>query len=190
MIDYHLIGEAICYYEGCGYKRVEAPWLVTRSISDLTKPANASSYIVKKDNELTEKVFVASGEQSLLYLINKGFLPVGCYQTVTPCMRNDGFDESHSKYFMKLELIRFSTDSMFDYSDAADMAEEALGFFRIEANDCDKLKTVALGNDTFDIEYDGVEIGSYGVRSSKFCSWVYGTGLAEPRFSRFARGAF
>ena len=34
-----------------------------------------------------------------------------------------------------------------------------------------------------DIELNGIEIGSYGYRSYKDFHWIYGTALAEPRFS-------
>ena len=34
-----------------------------------------------------------------------------------------------------------------------------------------------------DITADGIELGSYGVRECEFVRWIYGTGLAEPRFS-------
>lgn len=34
-----------------------------------------------------------------------------------------------------------------------------------------------------DIVFRGIELGSYGIREHKYLKWVYGTGLAEPRFS-------
>jgi hypothetical protein len=40
---------------------------------------------------------------------------------------------------------------------------------------------------SYDIMLDGIEIGSYGHRTCLFCNWIYGTGLAEPRFSRINR---
>lgn len=46
--------------------------------------------------------------------------------------------------------------------------------------------------DTIDVQFDGVEIGSYGFREIKQKDmpdvfWVYGTGLALPRFSTIMR---
>jgi hypothetical protein len=35
----------------------------------------------------------------------------------------------------------------------------------------------------FDIEIDGKELGSYGIRSCEFLDWIYATGCAEPRTS-------
>jgi elongation factor P--beta-lysine ligase len=193
MIDYKLMSEAIDYYEEEGFKRIESPWLVSKSTSDITKPLGASSYIVKKDIETKEKVFVASGEQSFLYLINKGFLPPGKYQTVTPCLRNDEFDDTHTKYFMKLELINFSYYYEFNIQDVQDISYPALNFFKkqtlglfdqpVQTEIC----SVNGGNPNMDINFRDVEIGSYGSRKCSFCNWVYGTGLAEPRFSRLLR---
>lgn len=192
MIDYGLLADAIRYYEIKGYKRVESPWLVTKAISDLTKPKGATSYIVQKDNEEKQKVFVASGEQSFLYLINKGFLPPGKYQTITPCMRNDAFDIEHTKYFMKLELIEF-TCGVFENREQSvrGIIIDAMNFFDAqivnafpnldEIHMCDVTQTATL---SWDIKYKGIEIGSYGHRECPFCQWIYGTGLAEPRFSR------
>jgi len=33
-------------------------------------------------------------------------------------------------------------------------------------------------------DYNGVELGSYGIRECKFLKWIYGTGCAEPRLSQ------
>ena len=35
----------------------------------------------------------------------------------------------------------------------------------------------------FDLEYNGIELGSYGIRSCEYLDWIYATGLAEPRMS-------
>jgi len=37
--------------------------------------------------------------------------------------------------------------------------------------------------DGYDLEYDGIEIGSYGIRSCEYLKWIYGTGIAEPRLT-------
>lgn len=191
MIDYKMISDATDHYAGKGFHRIESPWLVTREISDITKSPELSSYVVQKDNETKQKVFVASGEQSLLYLINKGFMPRGGrYQTVTPCMRNEPFDETHTKYFMKLELMRYSTtDDLSDFSHVIAMVETATDWFA-KVVGRSNLSVVDISNDhgrSCDIMLDGVEIGSYGYRTCLFCNWIYGTGIAEPRFSRLVR---
>jgi hypothetical protein len=198
MINYGLLQQASEYYENLGYKRIEAPWLVTEAISNITKPIGVSNYYITKEYRGDyKKVFVASGEQSFLYLINKGFLPKsGKFQTITPCMRNDSFSEIHTKYFMKLELIRYTTQPETDLLYPADvhaMMHDAKKFFELNIRDKDKLKVekpeFTIDECQIDILYeredaDDVELGSYGLRKCSFVKWVYGTGLAEPRFSR------
>ncbi len=191
MINYGLIDLASHHYESHGFKRIESPWLVTPEISDITKAPGLSSYIVRKDNEIKEKVFVASGEQSFLYLVNKGFLPEsGRFHTITPCMRNDAFDATHTKYFVKLELIDFDSRNEIDaVTEINLMIQTALGFFKKHA-DSSKLAVEKTTNTEFpswDILLDGIEIGSYGYRECLFCNWIYGTGIAEPRFSRLVQ---
>lgn len=200
MINYGLLQEASDYYESIGYPRVESPWLVTEAISNITKPMSATNYYVTKEYRGDyKKVFVASGEQSFLYLINKGFLPKsGKYHTITPCMRNDSFDDKHSKYFIKLELINYTTDlgHKFTLNDVENMVNDALTFFNKHVKNKNGLvlqeQEFSMDLYPMDIMYDvddyeSVEIGSYGSRSCSFCKWVYGTGLAEPRFSRFTK---
>ena len=36
----------------------------------------------------------------------------------------------------------------------------------------------------YDIDYHGIELGSYGIRHCQFLNWIYGTGCAEPRLSK------
>jgi hypothetical protein len=38
-------------------------------------------------------------------------------------------------------------------------------------------------DDCMDLTINGIEVGSYGKREFKNIKWIYGTGLAEPRFS-------
>lgn len=186
MIDYEMIGDAIHFYSAIGFSRLESPWLVTKEIADITAPPGSSTYIVQKDTETKQKVFVASGEQSLLYLINKGFLAEeGKVQTVTPCMRNDAFDETHTKYFMKLELMNYSIDNDLSSSSNVDrMIESALTYFKCHVPRSDLKVVENAEQGSYDIMLDEIEIGSYGYRTCLFCNWIYGTGLAEPRFSR------
>jgi len=45
-----------------------------------------------------------------------------------------------------------------------------------------KIKTIEL-NKSYDIEFNGIELGSYGIRECEYLSWIYATGCAEPRLS-------
>lgn len=175
MIDYNLIHKSIEFYEKYGFTRIEAPWMVTEYIDSITRPKGAIPYRV----ENKKKNFVASGEQSFLYLYLKEYLPKGKFQTVTPCMRNDSFDYTHTKYFLKNELI--ITDKV-DEENLKFVVHRALEFFRNEVFGL--MVMTEKTEDGYDIVYKDVELGSYGIRECEFLTWIYGTGCAEPRTSR------
>lgn len=199
-IDYSVIADATSFYEGQGYKRIETPWWVTADIANITKPTGvpeSSNYKLSVNG----KCLVASGEQSFLYLVNKGFLAAGKYQTVTPCFRNEAYDAYHSKQFLKLELINLLPEgerACASQDAVVKVARQALSFFKRQAGGlASYLKLVPTGvkdpiacskTEQLDIvfELDGkqVELGSYGARETTFAMWIYGTGVAEPRFSR------
>lgn len=180
MINYEHIHKSIEFYQKINYKRIEAPWTVTQAISDITKPVGGKDFTIVEKN----KVLVASGEQSFLYMYTKGFLPKGRFQTVTPCFRDEVFDLTHTKYFIKNELIDTEVVTVKRLSE---MMMFAKAFFKSILGDDIKIYSVRTGDESFDIvayindkEY---ELGSYGIRHCDFLSWVYGTGCAEPRLS-------
>lgn len=176
MIDFKLIDESISYYQNERFKRIEAPWTVSKYIESITKPEEAPSFELKHN----KKCLVASGEQSFLYLALKNHLPPGKYQTVTPCFRNDDFDYLHSKFFIKNELI--ITDNVTD-SSLYDVVQIALNFYRQYIP-----KAEVVGHkDGFDIEIHGKELGSYGIRECEHLKWIYATGCAEPRTSNLIK---
>ena len=173
MIDYGRLDRSLRFYESFGFKRIESPWTVTKDVSSITKPLGGKDWeIVGKD-----KVLVASGEQSFLYLYLKGFLPKGKYQTTTPCFREEPFDRTHTKYFIKNELI--ITD---------DVNEDSLKFVvdtckQFYESELEVVVDIVETKEGYDLEVNGVEIGSYGIRSCEYLKWIYGTGLAEPRMT-------
>jgi hypothetical protein len=178
MINYQHIHDSVQFYENAGFKRVESPWTVTEQISKITAPPGVCLFSIKEKN----KVLVASGEQSFLALYNKGFLPKGKFQTVTPCFRDESFDSLHTKYFIKNELIRtdvVTEDALHDL-----IACSIMFFSGYFVNDIRELKVVETGKNMYDIVFKDVELGSYGIRKCDFLTWIYGTGVAEPRLSR------
>tara|TARA_R110000851_G_scaffold47424_1_gene115106 strand:- start:62098 stop:62643 length:546 start_codon:yes stop_codon:yes gene_type:complete len=177
MIDYDLLNKSIIHYEGCGFTRIESPWLVTEYVDAITRPKNGIPYNIPNKN----KNFVASGEQSLLYLYLKEYLPMGKFQTITPCLRNDTFDYTHTKYFMKNELINTENTS---YQKLLDMVQNAEDFFN---NLLPEKVDIVDTESGFDLEYKGIELGSYGIRECEFLKWIYGTGCAEPRTSKIIK---
>jgi len=173
MINYKIIADSIDFYSKFGFKRIEAPWTVSEAVDDITKPSERIHMQLKHN----DKCLVASGEQSFLYLYCKDFLPLGKYQTVTPCFRYEQFDGMHMKNFIKNELI--ITDDVTE-KQLNIMVGAALEFFS-QYVDCHIEKT----DEGYDIISDnGYELGSYGIRSCDYLKWIYGTGVAEPRLSR------
>jgi hypothetical protein len=175
MIDYAKLADATHYYGEMGFKRIESPWTVTKAISDITRPPEAKDFSLIHDDN---KVLVASGEQSFLYLYNKGFLPKGKFQTTTPCFRKESFGPFHTKYFIKTELI--DTENVTEKSLMA-MIDHATCFF---GRYTPALEVVKTSDTSYDINVGGIEVGSYGIRTSSFLDWIYGTGVAEPRLTK------
>ena len=100
-------------------------------------------------------------------------------------MRDDDFDQWHTKYFMKNELIQFCESLELDY-----FLDCAIEFFKSMVIHKDRIQVEGT-SEGFDLNYvfedKKIEIGSYGIRECEFCNWVYGTGVAEPRFSNVLR---
>lgn len=176
MIDYHLLSESISYYENHNFKRIEVPWTVSEYVDNITKPKDVISFQLKHNN----KCLVASGEQSFLYLYLKEFLPKGQFQTTTPCYRYESFDFTHSKYFMKNELIKTDITNTSELNKIVDICSK---FFKKYLPNLDIIDT-----DTgYDIMYKEYELGSYGIRECEFLKWIYATGCAEPRFYKIIK---
>lgn len=178
MINYKILDESVTYYAGKGFQRIEAPWTVSEYVDCLTKPKDKISFQLKHN----DKCLVASGEQSFLYLYLKEFLTLGQFQTITPCYRMEQFDDLHTKYFMKNELIK--TDEVNEYR-LLEVSHNALTFFKRYLPDAKRIETL----DGFDIIYgkNEDELGSYGIRSCNYLKWIYGTAVAEPRLSNIMR---
>lgn len=182
MINYSVIDKSIEYYSKQGFKRIESPWMVSEEISNITLPKDKKAFKLMHN----KKVLVGSGEQSFMYMIVKGILTPGRYQTTTPCFRDDSFDIFHSKYFIKNELIDFENPSLFNLNKTIEIAKDF--FISLKPEDKEKFViTLDVSNDdpVYDIEYNGVELGSYGIRTIPHYNipYIFATGLAEPRTS-------
>jgi hypothetical protein len=198
VVDWVRLGQATEYWQGMGFRLVDAPWIVSAHAARTTFP----TYRPTRGEAL-----VGSGEQSLIQMQASGELSrlegqyprgfggdVGQWCTCTPCFRDDTPDRLHRTEFMKVEL--FSTNPGHLYDAGLSLAKRALGFFNILV---DEAKTdqpyaeqpkrsrpqLVKTPEGYDIMLNGVEIGSYGMRQATPYTktpWVYGTGLAEPRF--------
>lgn len=187
-INYTLLGRAASYYEKLGYSQVHLPWTVDDEAYYLTAPVNSKSmtlYATQNDDRVKTKKgrLVASAEQSFVDCLLKGQQFDKCF-AITPCFRDEPkYDWYHYPYFMKLELYApFHGDER----EVLDMMEDAFNLMNIYIP-CKKVP-VDQGYMAYDIETKaGVELGSYGVRELREHRWIYGTGLAEPRFSNELR---
>jgi len=186
-IDYGRIARALEFYQALGYKKVEVPWIVEPKYREITYPHVNSFQTPHGD-------IVGSAEQSFLklafetkiqiknYFWNQGDQPAGRYVAVTPCFRdNQPEDKLHQKYFMKVELFEpiFYGTSYKDLKPVK-LFYDAGQFFASEG----ALPEREATDEGIDWTVGGVEVGSYGYRTHEGFGWLYGTGLAEPRFSQ------
>lgn len=167
-IDLKSMYDAISFYKGKGFEPVSVPYIVEKEFNDYTKPDSE-----KDQKQHLGLEYVASAEQSFIKMLLEGNLKGNAYQALTPCFRPEkNLSESHQQVFLKLEL--FAKDDWLDF-----MIEDCFEFFTAKGFPVDIVKT-DIG---YDIELNGIEIGSYGLREVEGYIFTYGTGLAEPRFS-------
>ena len=180
-INWQLIARALdIYQQRFKYEYVEVPWIVGKDAVAVTLPPG------REGMHCIDGALVGSAEQSFIQLMIDEKLKPGRYVAASPCFRDDDVDELHQRTFFKVELIDFSEGVVTDWGDRLQkMAEEALSFYKsiYQGRDAEIVPT-AQG---LDIEFKGVELGSYGYRSFRRFHWIYGTGFAEPRFSLATR---
>jgi hypothetical protein len=191
--QYRRLLDAVDYYEKCGFKYVDVPWAVGAEAIGITRPPWASvkggAHLVAGGDDLFP---VASAEQSFIQLqldalhgsLDKRI--AGSFCTLTPCFRNEPtLDDLHQPYFMKVELISWDRTTREDMdkmvAGARLLFERDLWVDCVHNADPDPIGVVAYDLVT---THTGVELGSYGIRETEYLGrWLYGTGLAEPRFS-------
>jgi hypothetical protein len=176
-INWEYLSYAVKYFIDTGYQYVEVPWIVPNDITRATCPNER--YIVNS----TLGDIVGSAEQSFLSLDQSGQLGKGRFVACTPCFRNEDFlDDLHQNTFMKVELYRndiVDRDALYDMFIEVEKFYQICPLWNINKN----LTGRACGDGSFDLDLNGIEIGSYGIRSYGEINWIYGTALAEPRFS-------
>lgn len=172
-INWGLLQEAINYYKIWGYTHIDVPWYVPTQIRNITFSGECFDEI-KSGYSL-----VGSAEQSFIYLDSIGKLETGKYVACSPCFRRLDDDETHNPQFVKVEL--YVNYPHVTNHDVKTMLKQAKEFFnsRLLTDSVDVVKT----DKGYDIELNGIEIGSYGICEYNNKKWVYGTAIAEPRFS-------
>ena len=180
--NYNRIGQAQAFYKGRGYQNVETPWLVTPQAVRATLP------VPKVMMETVRGVLVGSGEQSFIQHMMDGTLEPGMYQTTTPCFY-DIADHHSPKYMgasedrpysMQVELLIYKPNDVRTYYEK--ILNDAMACL-FEISDVDTFDA-SQTDEGFDIAFQGIVLGSFGVRQMGDHLWIYGTGLIEPRFSQ------
>lgn len=190
-IDWKLLAQAEEFYRSrLGSTYLETSWIVDPEVAGITAPSD--------EIKCSRGQLVGSAEQGFLQMlsdedprieIDKGKY----YHSISPCFRDDVVDELHMTHFMKLELIYPLPKG--GYTGMYSVLEEMMkcaGRFFIEVGEitCNVEMTSfnnhAYTGDSYDIIglKSGIELGSYGIRKHGNIRWVYGTGLALPRFSQ------
>lgn len=176
-INWNNLAEALTHHtRRHGFTYRETPWLVAQETTRITFPEGTTKFATPVGD------LVGSGEQSFLEI--RETLAAGKYCTITPCFREEEIDDWHQHYFMKLELIQVgdvTREALREMIGAAKQVFESIA-------PGEEFEVVETG-EGYDIEYRGIELGSYGIRVHDGFTWVYGTGLAEPRFSKALRTA-
>jgi hypothetical protein len=167
-------------YKSYGFKYIETNWIEN---TDMIRTTAAESGIIHVNMSGVEGEFalIGSGEQSFISNFNKLY---GKYQTCTPCFRMEqDFTDLNKMQFMKIELFRndiISNEALFKMMDC--VKDVMTAEFNVDPI------IVKTGPESWDININGIEVGSYGRRSIKHndvnYTFLYGTGLAEPRFSQ------
>lgn len=177
LIDYPLLARACQFYESRGYKQIEVPWIVEGEVSRMTSPTGTDgvAFILQDSRHL-----VCSAEHGFIDMFLHGGLEIHQkYYSVSPCFRDEEHDDTHSKWFMKLELFvacerRAGAVLYYD-----GFIKGARTLFREEGVETETIET-AIG---LDLMAGDLEVGSYGLRKINNSYVAYGTGLALPRLS-------
>ena len=179
-INWGLLARAQAFYASKGFQYRETPWSVPTEINALTRPADTPAWFEHEFQGRTHEL-VASAEQGFLYQLKQHNLPPGMHQSISPCFRVEPlYGEYHQPWFMKLELCVVTEK---DNAPAAlrMVLQAAYGLYQSHC-DAGSIVQTQVSDTQFDLELNGIEIGSYGIRKLDSCAFIYGTGLALPRF--------
>jgi hypothetical protein len=169
IINYQILADAIEFYKINGFQEIPVPWIITEESINITKP------IDKQSLPFLNKFLVGSAEQSFLEIRNT--LKPGTYQATTPCFRDEIIDELHHNYFIKTELIETNPKNP-KYSLEYILSTANKFFQQYQQTHITKTQ------EGYDININNIEVGSYGIRTYKDFTWVYGTGVALPRLQQ------
>ena len=182
-----LVQRALDYWTARGATFIDLPWVASEHSLQATCPAGAPLGV-----EVPGGWLVNSGEQSFLELwAGDGLAEGDCYIGWTPCFRREPrFDRLHSLGFLKAELFLPLADP-----DPVAARRRLRALLDTQGRLFDEL-ALHLGRSDgrltldpederqVDIQLNGIEGGSYGVRAFDGRAYLYGTALALPRFTQ------
>lgn len=176
----------LSYWKQRQYQYVALPWMAPEIVMAHTRPDNAAT----PEPRTNEGALVASGEQSFLWLDDQEQLDPTAAGFVgwTPCFRHEhAYDERHHHYFMKAELFVPVYDDPRGCLDTliANVTNSWRALAISEGRRDVLPECLTTGPDSMDLLVNGVELGSFGIRQrlSGRGLYLYGTALAEPRWS-------
>lgn len=171
-----------------GVTPVALPWQAPEACIAHTRPDMQG----RADPATHEGLLLASGEQAFLWLDDQGELPASPqgYIGWTPCFRHEPrYDGLHHHYFLKAELFipLNGGDALRALERLVDRVDESWQrCAQVEGRPEVDLVREVTGALSQDLVLGDVELGSYGVRErmNGRGPYLYGTALAEPRWSR------
>ena len=168
------LSKALKFYEDLDYEYINVPWLVSEDSTFATCQK-------KIEPNYKDLYLVGSGEQSFIEIAKD--LNLKKYMTLTPCFRfEEGLiDKFHQDYFMKVELF-WKLSKIEDVNSCKEKLDLVLNDAYSFYSKYSSVEKVFLG-DQYDLNINGIEVGSYGIRHHKNFTWIFGTGCAEPRLS-------
>lgn len=176
IINWKMIAFAHDYWESERFEHVNVPWIVDRKYTQVTHNiADDWNVLCTRKGDL-----VGSAEQGFIQSYYDGQLKSGKFISTSPCFRDDLVDDTHQIYFMKSELHINNEVNLNVLHNILHRAE--IFFNTISTSNTVKVVRKQY-NDEYDITLNGIEVGSYGIRQFGSYKWIYGTAIAEPRFS-------
>lgn len=179
LIDWSLLAKAAQFYAQAGFTQTETPYALPEVYHSYTKPHNDPSFILNNGvfKEQPHEL-VGSAEQGFIYLILNDLVHTQeKLFSITPCFRCDNYDDLHQPWFMKLELFHYSSE----FNDIILMVNLVKKFLELQTKS--PLIIVNTTVTSYDLELNGIEVASFGFRVVEGLTFIYGTGLALPRFS-------
>lgn len=175
-INYQFLADSINFYKKNNFNYIDVPWMVSKSAILSTFENNCF------DPPDVDKHLVGSAEQSFCEMIMANNLNYGNYIAITPCFRKSDYNRSefHFDHFIKSELIIYDKIENLNKNTLINLILLAQNFFISSGATAPEIIETFDG---FDINNNGLEIGSYGIRIVNNFSYIYGTAIAEPRFS-------